>query len=86
MKKNPTQKSLKIKSFFGFPSCLKNKRVVVLNHNSTTAYPIDTKFVAPRALFILTFSIKNGTTIKQKLHSRSHDQTLKFTSRTNLDL
>jgi hypothetical protein len=34
----------------------------------------------------LTFSIKNGTTIKQKLHSRSHDQTLKFTSRTNLDL
>jgi hypothetical protein len=27
---------------------------------------------------------KNGMTIKQKLHSQSQDQTLKFTSRTNL--
>jgi hypothetical protein len=34
MKKNPTQKSEKIKSFFGCPTFPKNKRVLFLGYNS----------------------------------------------------
>jgi hypothetical protein len=50
------RKKIKIKKKKKFYS--KNKRVVVLIHNSTTTYPIDTKFVVPRALFVFTFSVK----------------------------
>jgi transcription elongation factor Elf1 len=44
-KSNP--KKLKNKKLFGCLSCSKNKRVVVLIHNSTTIYPIDMRLVAP---------------------------------------
>jgi hypothetical protein len=54
MEKNPTQKSLKIKSFFGYPSCPKNKRVLFLGHNSITIYPIDMRLFAPQTLFVFT--------------------------------
>jgi hypothetical protein len=33
-KKNPTQKSFKIKSFFGCLTCPKNKRVLFWGHDS----------------------------------------------------
>jgi hypothetical protein len=36
----------------------KNKRVVVLIHNSTTAYLIDMEFVAPQALIVFSFFVK----------------------------
>jgi hypothetical protein len=37
---------------------MKNKRVVVLIHNSTTTYPIATRFVMPQTLFVYTFFVK----------------------------
>jgi hypothetical protein len=52
-KTNP--KKLKNKKYFG---CPKNKRVVVLIHNSTTIYLIDMTLFAPQTLFVFTCSIK----------------------------
>jgi hypothetical protein len=44
-KSNP--KKLKNKKFFGCLSCLRNKRFVVLIHNSTTIYAIDMRLFVP---------------------------------------
>jgi hypothetical protein len=69
--KNPTQKSFKIKSFFG---CLKNKRVVVLIHNSTTIYPIDMRLFAPQILFVFACSVKlTQKSSKNCIHNCLHE-------------
>ena len=86
MEKDPTYNSYKINSFFGYSTCPKNNKVMILGHNSTTIYPIDMKLIASQTLFIFTMLHKIDTTIKQKLHWQLEDQTLEFTSKINLVL
>jgi hypothetical protein len=86
LQKKSNPKSFKRKKIIDYPSYPKNKRVVVLIHNSTTIYPIDMRLFAPQTLFFFYMLYKIDMTIKQKLHSQSQDQMSKFTSRTNLVL
>ena len=77
-------KKLKNKFFFWLPDLLEEQKSCCFNSKLHNRLSIWHKICCDMNLVHFYILLKNGTTIKQKLHSQLHDWILKFTSRIPL--